>query len=124
MIDISKYKLLTPRHSILNVESPLTLYYRNGEIITIENDTTTEIDLAEISGAQNEDFNLVFTNKSDEYVEKAKVSEDHLQALYCIFNFSVGKWCGVEQYNALEFLDAMYYNNEQVIEEDTNSIIV
>lgn len=122
MIDISKYTLLTLRHSVLNVDKPLTLYYRNGDIITFEKDRTTEIDLHEVAGAQNEDFNLVFTNKSDNYVAKAKKSEDHLQAIYCIFNFKPGKYTQVTQHNALEFLDAMYYTNE-VVEDSSHSII-
>jgi len=97
----------------LNVEEGLVLYYRNGNIVEIEKDCSSKIDLREISGAQNQDFNLVFTNREDAFVEECKKSENWLQALYCIFNFEVGIWVEVQEFNALEFLDAMYYNTEQ-----------
>lgn len=75
MIDITQYTLLTPAKSTLNVLHPLTLYYRNGDIITYENDNKTKIDLREVAGSQNKDFNLIFYNESLEYIRKAKKSE-------------------------------------------------
>jgi hypothetical protein len=76
MIDITQYTLLTPAKSTLNVDKELTLFYRNGDIVKYENDTKTKINLKEIAGAQNEDFNLVFYNESDEYIKAAQKSED------------------------------------------------
>lgn len=92
MIDITNYKLLTPAEATLNVDKELILYYRNGDIISYENDTKTNIDLRKIAGAQNEDFNLVFYNRDDDFIKAAQKSEDFLQAIYSIFDFKVGSW--------------------------------
>jgi hypothetical protein len=114
MIDVTQYTLLTPAKSTLNVVEPLTLYYRNGEIITYENDSKTKIDLREVAGCQNKDFNLIFYNESLEYIKAAKKSEAFLQAIYNVFDFEVDQyaWCRVEQTSPLEFLDKLYLTGD------------
>jgi hypothetical protein len=76
MIDISNYRLLTPSISTLNVETEITVFYRDGEIVTYEKDKSTQIDLTKVMGTQDADFNLVFYNRSTEFVENCQRSED------------------------------------------------
>lgn len=119
MIDITQYRLLTPALCTLNVDKELTLYKRNGDIELYTEDTSTKIDLHEYKGAQNEDFNLVFTNRSKEFIKRCQRSEAVLQALYAIFNFETnGGWVECSQYDRLEFLDAMYLEVEPIEETE------
>lgn len=119
-IDLTQYRMLTPAQSTLNVHKALTVYYRNGDIITYNNDTSTLIDLKEVLGCQNEDFNLVFINRDKKFISKCKKSEDWLQAIYNIFDFKQTDYDYVEvlQLGTLEFLDAIY--NVDSLANDTN----
>lgn len=112
MIDKSKFRLLTPDKAILNVKEELTLYYRNGEIITYTDDNSTSIDLHQIAGAQNHEFNLVFYNRDAAFIKNAQESEDYLQAIYSIFDFKVGGWVEVVELTPFEFLDTLYNEGE------------
>lgn len=76
MIDISQYRLLTPANSTLNIEDEITIYYRDGEIKTFENNNTLDIDLSIINGVQTPDFNLVFRNHTEQFVKDCQKSED------------------------------------------------
>jgi hypothetical protein len=125
MIDISQYRLLTPANSTLNVKSELVVYYRNGDIISYKDNNKLEVDLTEIAGTQNEDFNLVFFNRSDEFIKDCKKSEDWLQALYAIFNFEANNnWVEVQQLSKFEFLDTVYNSQEEDIEVEESTIII
>ena len=125
MIDISQYRLLTPANSTLNIEDKITVFYKDGEIKTFENNNSQEIDLTLISGVQTPEFNLVFKNHTEQFVKDCQRSEDWLQALYYMFNFQVNSnWVEVTQHNELEFLDAMYYFNEEQPEAEEPTIIV
>ncbi len=119
-IDLTQYRLLTPAESTLNVHNALTVYYRNGDIITYNNDTSTLIDLKEVLGCQNEDFNLVFINRDKKFISKCKKSDDWLQVIYNIFDFKQTEYDYVEvlQLGTLEFLDAIY--NVDSLANDTN----
>jgi hypothetical protein len=76
MIDISQYRLLTPANSILNIEDEITIYYRDGEIKTLKNNNSLDIDLTTISGVQTPDFNLVFKNHTQQFIKNCQKSED------------------------------------------------
>lgn len=112
MIDITQYRLLTPAIAILNVPDELTIYFRTGEIKTVVDDNLTHIDLRDVAGIQNDDFNLVFFNRDDEFINACKESEDWLQAIYNVFDFTEShqdrKWVEVQELTPLEFLDRIY----------------
>lgn len=119
MIDIRKYKLLTPSTATLNLDSEITVYFRNDEVETLPANCTDTIDLTEVIGIKSEDFNLIFRNRSKEYIEKAKRSEDFLQSFYYLLDFEIdGSWVSVSQHNELSFLDAVYSDQPEVEQSD------
>jgi hypothetical protein len=92
MIDIKKYKMLTPAISTLNLDEEIEVFLRNDEVEVVPPDCTDKIDLREVRGIKSKDFNLAFTNHTEDYIKKAQKREDFLQSFYYMFDFEVGEW--------------------------------
>lgn len=76
MIDIKKYRILTPAISTLNLNSDITIYLRNDEVETVGKDCTDKINLNEIAGVQCPEFNLVFKVHDKKFIKECQRSED------------------------------------------------
>ena len=124
-IDISQYQLLTPAGSNLNPDSPITLYHKNGDIIKKDSGCTDKINLNDYRGVETKEFYLTFQSRDNEYIKKCQNSESCLHALYYVFNFGLDDgWVECYQHNELEFMDAMFYDDDEIQPSIEKSTIV